>query len=465
MREGRTKTYEPHAGQVAFHRSRQRFRSICAGRRSGKSEAAGWDFMRRVLWDQQRSELEAFGERQYWVCAPTDELTGIARRKIEAVAGACKLRLRRRENGVMVGQWPIWVRFRSTWAISQLIGEDVWGIWWDEAAKSSAEAWAYLEPTISGTAGFVITSTTPEGQNWFWEAFWRPADPTDEKFDPRFGAFHFTSAANPYLAHICPTCLQSYIAFSAPWRSGVCPADETPLLHEAVWKKARLDRRTYLREYEASFTAFAGQIWEELDQATHWAVLPAGLRFKRLVAGQDWNWAVPGAFVLLAEDIRGRWWLVDEIHAARLPVWDDAGDCWVKRIKACVGRWERELGARCEVIYCDPAAPEAIDDERRKGLPVRPADNAVQPGISTVAVLAHPIPEAGPRLVWAVQAGGRGVNAPQTWRQAITYRFEDGTERPVKEMDHGCDAVRYALHSAVGKQVGQMIMGQGRLTV
>lgn len=466
----RPRRFVPHVGQKALLVSKARYRVVCAGRRSGKSEVAAYAFLLGILRDQADPTIPKNRgiARQYWCAAPTDDLTGLQARKLKQAGDDLGLRLKMgsTEAGItIVGIDDLWIRCRSMWSPNQLVAEDVEGLWIDEAAKAKAEAWGYLEPCLTGTAGWVIASTTPEGMNWFYEEFWRKADPTDELHDPRYEGFHFLSADNPFLARICPTCRAAYRAHTPGWLKGFCLADGTALVSEAEWKKAYLPDRVYRREYMASFQAFSGQIWEELSQTAHWALLPEGRQWKRMVAGQDWNWALPGAFILMAEDVAGVWWILDEINQERLPVWDDRGDCWVKRVQTLAGEWEKRLGVKLEAVYCDPALPENIDTERRKGLPARAADNSVSPGLQTVSVLAHPTPKLGARLRWVAERKGTALapRARVSWKQAISYRFQPGTEKPIKEDDHTCDGLRYALHSTVGKVVGTIGMGMGRV--
>lgn len=461
-------SYLPHPAQKSLHTSRARFRTLCAGRRAGKSVSMGHEFIASLYRDLKQPDLQQRSgpPLQYWCVAPTAGLTSIQLREVRT---ACQdyglpFEFNRGELTGTIPGWPVQIRYRSSHAINQLVGEDVWGLWWDEVAKSKADAWGYLEPCLTATAGWVLTSSTPEGQNWWWQEFWLKGDPTAEQYDPRYQNFHFRSADNPFLAAICPTCRASYRAGSRGWTSGFCSRDRVRLVNEAEWKAQALPARLYRREYLASFEAFMGQIYEELNQTLHWQELPTDLKFRRMVGAQDWNYALPGVYGLLAEDRQSNWWLLAEIHQARLPVWDDKGDCWVTRIKALNDVWEKRLQVRCEVIYADPAMPEHIDTERRQGLPVRAANNEVSAGIETVSVLSHPVPGSGPRLRFLAEKKG-SVKLPlakETWRQLLSYRFKPGTEQPLKEDDHGCDMLRYGLHSAAkttrtGMHAGRLV--------
>lgn len=454
------KPYIPHPKQKAFHTSTKKYKNIVAGRRGGKSEAAGEDYLLGIIEDQANPELAHWGERQYWCVAPSEDLTGLQKRKLEASARRYNIPLKTKGEEARIPGWPVWIRFRTSGNKDRLIADDIWGLWLDEAAKMRPWAWGYLEPGLTATGGWCITSTTPEGQNWYYDEFWRMGDPLDSKYDPRYSNHHFTSADNPYLSWICPACVTSYRAWSPGWEARACPVDGTALVHEAVWKKARLPRRTYEREYEASFTAFMGQVWEALNKGLHWGIAPKHMR--RLIGAQDWNFALPGVYLLLGEDMKGGWWVLDEIHQARLPVWDDAGPCWVNKIKSLNSVVSRSTKAKVDVIWADPAEPEHISTEKKKGLPVRKANNAVAPGIQSVDILLHDIPGQGPRLKFDTGRDGR-PRAMKTWRQMQSYCYAEGSEKPIKVNDHACDAVRYGIYSTLGKISVTRGMQSGRI--
>ena len=46
-------------------------------------------------------------------------------------------------------------------------------LWMDEAAFiKSEEAWLVTRPSLSDKRGMLITTTTPDGKNWFYDEFW-----------------------------------------------------------------------------------------------------------------------------------------------------------------------------------------------------------------------------------------------------------------------------------------------------
>jgi phage terminase large subunit-like protein len=67
-------------------------------------------------------------------------------------------------------------------------------MWLDEAAFiASARAWEVARPALSNKMGLVITTTTPDGKNWFYDEFW-----TRTFDEPNTGRVEYRSIDNPY---------------------------------------------------------------------------------------------------------------------------------------------------------------------------------------------------------------------------------------------------------------------------
>jgi hypothetical protein len=181
--------YAPHPGQLAIHNARdRRFRTVCCGRRFGKTLLAAAELI-------DRGGGEAAGD--YGWIAPT---YFIAERGVEAV---------REIGGSFVriyGQNPVRAEFRGQHGMvrilflsadnpDSILGLGFRGILLDEAARIDPDTWHYtIRPTISQTNGWALMISTPRGRNWFYDLFTRGKDP-DEK---DYAAFSFPSKANPY---------------------------------------------------------------------------------------------------------------------------------------------------------------------------------------------------------------------------------------------------------------------------
>jgi hypothetical protein len=182
--------YLPHPGQQAIHRAwGKRFRTVCTGRRFGKTLCLAAELL-------QRSGRERGGGDYGWV-APT---YNVAERGIEAfqtiTRGAVKICGRapsRVEFRTKLGRVRIW--FLSADNPDNIRGYGFKGLVIDEAASIPADVWNYvLRPTISQTLGWVVFCSTPKGRNWFYDLHTRGMDPTEKDYQ----SFTFPSHVSPF---------------------------------------------------------------------------------------------------------------------------------------------------------------------------------------------------------------------------------------------------------------------------
>lgn len=450
--------YTPHEKQVALHECDAQRVVVVAGRRSGKTYATAREFVRRVFRDLGRlqrrvaaGEVKSWrapytkrrgGEKvlrlgdqtkpalHYWIVAPTYSLAQTALREVfEAIGG---------EQGPFVLKYnastrSLWLRggvlieVKSADDEDKLVSSGLDGLWVEEAARLKREAWRdNLRATLSDKNGWALFSTTPLGQNWFYEDVWQLTDLTS---DPRrqvegWRAFHFTTADNTSI----------------------------PALAEEM-ERARLEmsRSTWLRNYKADFNAYEGKIYEDfLDDATH-VVERCPAVFRRVVIGVDWGFRNRGVALVVGFDSEDDAWIIEEIAEAGVLVQPPAGapdaDCWARRICGLIRKH------KVAAVYCDPSEPEHIAALRQAveaaGLScaVMPARNAVQPGIEVVAALLKPIAAlpGGPKFPALRIMRGCSL----TRRGLTSYKWAQNTDReePHKEEDHEMDALRYAVYT------------------
>ncbi len=159
-------TYVPHPAQQEIHDARgKRFRTVCTGRRFGKTYCLAGE-----LLDWGGSIR---GGDYGWV-APT---YNVADRGIEAFRAIA-------EGFVVVsGRAPSRVEFQGLksleptriWFLSadnpdSIRGFGFRGLVIDEAASIPQDVWHYvLRPTISQTLGWAVFVSTPKGRNWFYD--------------------------------------------------------------------------------------------------------------------------------------------------------------------------------------------------------------------------------------------------------------------------------------------------------
>jgi len=219
--------YRPHEAQLAIHRAQSaRFRTVCTGRRFGKTLSLAAELLNRG----GRERCGDYG----WV-APT---YNVADRGIEAfrmIAEGCVR---------VVGKGPCRVEFEGAngpvrvWFLSadnpdNIRGFGFQGLVIDEAATIPADVWHYvLRPTIAQTLGWAVFVSTPKGRNWFYDLFTRGLDPSETDY----ASLRFPSNASPYF-----------------------PAKE--------WEEARrtLPADVFRQEYEAEFMEDSAGVFRNID--------------------------------------------------------------------------------------------------------------------------------------------------------------------------------------------------------
>lgn len=180
--------YKPHASQQMIHNARDaRFRTVCTGRRFGKTLC-----MAAELLDRGGGEI---GGDYGWV-APT---YGVAERGVEAFRTIAPDFVR------VVGRMPTRVEFEGAagpcrvWMLSadnpdSIRGFGFHGLVIDEAAAVPVDVWNYaLRPTLAQTLGWGVFISTPAGRNWFYDMFTRGVERQDG-----FRSFTFPSNVSPY---------------------------------------------------------------------------------------------------------------------------------------------------------------------------------------------------------------------------------------------------------------------------
>ncbi len=184
-----TFNYSPHAAQIEIHKARgKRFRTVCTGRRFGKTLCLAAELL-------DRGGCEMGGD--YGWIAPT---YNVAERGIEAfrtiadgfiqVCGRAPTRV---EFTGSAGKVRVW--FLSADNPDNIRGFGFQGVVIDEAAAIPADVWHYvLRPTIAQTLGWAVFVSTPKGHNWFFDLFTRGMEPGEADY----ASFTFPSKASPY---------------------------------------------------------------------------------------------------------------------------------------------------------------------------------------------------------------------------------------------------------------------------
>ena len=204
--------YAPHFWQLIFHTlstgdTLTRFRHLVAGRRGGKTLSAAWEVLFYSLFPEY-FHLDAHGQtdndRHLWTWVLTkDHPTGrpalLTFREALAQAGLKHgvdfkenrgNRYFEFENGSLV-------EFKTADDPQSLRGAGLDLLWMDEAAFiPNEEAYEVVYPALADKSGLVISTTTPQGKNWFYERFWEG----NALEDPNIGRVEYRSIDNTYFS-------------------------------------------------------------------------------------------------------------------------------------------------------------------------------------------------------------------------------------------------------------------------
>ena len=184
-----TLNYVPHPAQREIHKARaKRFRTVCTGRRFGKTLCLAAEIL-------DRGGCEKAGD--YGWVAPT---YNVAERGIEAFRDIadgfveiCGRAPSRVEFEGPAGRVRVW--FLSADNPDNIRGFGFQGLVIDEAASIPRDVWHYvLRPTIAQTLGWAVFVSTPKGHNWFYDLYSRGLDVAETDY----ASFTFPSKASPY---------------------------------------------------------------------------------------------------------------------------------------------------------------------------------------------------------------------------------------------------------------------------
>jgi hypothetical protein len=186
--------YEPHAGQVAIHRSTASSRIVACGVRWGKTLAAAMEGLAAALAPSERS----IG----WVVGPTYDLADRVFREIELIAArhlrhrivALKEHDRRIILRNMAGGLSE-IRCKSSDNPVSLLGEGLDWVIVDEAARMRPHIWeAHLSQRLLDRKGWALLISTPRGKGYFHDLFLR-----GQGRDPHYESWNYPSSTNPHL--------------------------------------------------------------------------------------------------------------------------------------------------------------------------------------------------------------------------------------------------------------------------
>jgi PBSX family phage terminase large subunit len=218
-----------------------------------------------------------------------------------------------------------------------------------------------------------------------------------------------------------------------------------------------------LRYRDGLWVAAEGQIYDTFDEAIHVVEEVKHTAAWTRWGAVDFGYTAPFVYQDWWEDPDGRLYLNHEIYFTRRLVEDHAET--IKKILWYPSGQPR--GQLPRSIYVDHDAEDRATLERKLGLSTKPAHKSVSDGIQAVQSRLKVQPDGKPRLF--IRRGAlverdpelETASLPLGTAEEITgyvWAVKPGNkgglkEEPVKENDHGCDAMRYmvAARDLVGR--------------
>ncbi|RAV22669.1 terminase large subunit [Paenibacillus contaminans] len=433
--------YKPHPKQKLFHKSKARFKNLCAGVRAGKTFSAARETYQKIEYDVKHKKKKYL---VYWLVAPT-HVIGLVQRKefFKVLTEPYGLDPDNIKKSPLVKSWnandkeltlvfrwksgnkkfkkKVKINFKTAKDPSALVGESVDGAWLDEASRMKEEAWSMIQQRISDSIGWVLLSTTPLGRNWYYEQVYLVGEPGNERHDPDFENFVFYTADNTAVPG---------------------------LAEEVQRRKKTMPFKYWKRDYMASFDSFEGQIYDDFNRDVH--LVPRqeinkmikGRKFLGFIMGKDWGYVDAGTSVVIGVTEDFSFYVVDLLYEEEMYVdsSDDSVRTWVKEDIKLFNKYQ------IEAMYCDTARAEYIAAYRKYGFPIKPVDKTRKDGVQLISTLFHVSEETGKARLYISEDLTPMIKEVEAYKWAET---KDGRklEEPEDGNDHTLDALRYAIYN------------------
>lgn len=279
-----------------------------------------------------------------------------------------------------------------------LRGPNLEWVWIDEAGLVSDMAWRIVKGRVrAGSHPQAWITTTPKGRNWIWREW---VSETDE----RHTLYRTRTTENKHL----PDGFADGLGYSGRFAE---------------------------QELGGEFVAFEGVVYAGFNRADH-VTSDVDTEGWATTLAVDVGHRNPTAILTIrrasderrhvAREVYRRGMSSDEILDAIASEADDSNP---------------------DVIYLDPSAADYIAALQRRGYPAVKANNDVTYGIGVVTTAMANGLTIDPACVNLIN-------------ELETYHYPDNrqeSDKPVKEIDHACDALRYGLASEPALMTGELV--------
>jgi PBSX family phage terminase large subunit len=401
----KTQTIElwtPHEKQAEMRQSEARFKVAVCGRRFGKTMYAVNTLIKRALtFDKNQADWRDGGK--FFYIAPTyrqgkmiawDMLVNTVEGKLpdELVQNVNKSEL-----FVEIGNGSR-ISIKGADKPDSLRGVGLDGVVMDEYADMKPNVFSeIIRPTLVDTDGWAIFIGTPKGFNHFYDLF------MEAKNETNWQAFRFPSTDNPHVPD-----------------------------KEIKKEKDRMPADKFAQEYMAEFRKREGLVYQAFDRDRHVVSDKNRGNIIQKVGGLDFGYTNPTAFIVIHKNTRGEYFVEEEWYKTGVDT-EQIGEY----VKSYVDAGD------ITHVYADPAEPDRIEKlQNGFGIPFRDVSKSVIAGIDKVRGLIKQnklyISHNCKNLINEFES----YHYPEDSNSKLN---KNSYEKPVKEDDHGLDALRYAL--------------------
>jgi len=285
-----------------------------------------------------------------------------------------------------------YILFRSCDDQRKLAGHGLDFIGMDEPVDIQEDVFHQLMGRLSGTGNlknrFALLTTNPGSEmHWIYKYFYL------KKLD---GYVHFDTTTYDNVL------LPEYDAY--------------------IKEKEQLWDEDWIRRYlNGKWGMFEGAIYKTFNPAKHVGDFK-DIPVSYYIAGVDWGLTNPYAVIVIGVTEDKRLIVKEELYGK-----DMSSHELAKRIAKLHKQY------KFRKIYCDPSAADLIKQTYELGVPIDKGDNDVASGVSKV----NSIFKGNKALI--------DKSCLNFIQEHQGYRYKPGTEIPLKEYDHTCDAFRYGV--------------------
>ena len=325
------RVFEPHSAQLELAEDPAKRLVATAGRRLGKSNWIGHEFMPEAFRARKMATwLKTEGKRlEFWSVGPN---YSDSEKPFRVFYNKCKAlgmpfdkpgTYYSLEGGDMVVS--LWdgafiYSAKSAAVPERLVGEGLSGVHVEEAAKMKEIVWTQmLMPALSDFNGWAKFTSTPEGKNWYYQLHMRAIRPQNKGWS----GHRVPAWRNPWV-YKEPTIdidvdRMMHIMSEHPELTSfeIIQMEGLTVDSQIAQLANDLTIPTFEQEIAAKFTDFVGKVFKEFDEETHTRLLPFNPGWET-VAAVDYGYRNPNVWLLIQIGPWGEINIIDELYQENL---------------------------------------------------------------------------------------------------------------------------------------------------